>query len=101
MRFSAASLAVPSDPWLPSDLIWYQVVISLRRLDRILERLETFWARCEVDLQLMIQRGDHLKCLTMFAQTPDTVQRLHERLTEYKYFWCRVRDACTRYGHIE
>lgn len=72
------------------------MVISLRRLDRILERLETFWARCEVDLQLMIQRGDHLKCLTMFAQTPDTVQRLHERLTEYKYFWCRVRDACTR-----
>jgi hypothetical protein len=24
------------------------VVISLRRLDRILERLETFWGRCEV-----------------------------------------------------
>lgn len=88
------------DPRQVQDRQMAQVVISLRRLDRILERLETFWARCEVDLQLMIQRGDHLKCLTAFAQTPQTIRRLHDRLQEYRFFWCRVKDACTRCGHI-
>jgi hypothetical protein len=29
-----------------------QVVICLRRLDRILERLECFWARCELDIDV-------------------------------------------------
>ena len=73
-----------------------QVVICLRRLDRILERLDSFWARCEVDLEIMLRRGDHIRNLIAHAQTPELVGRLNLRLTEYATFWQRVANACSR-----
>jgi hypothetical protein len=76
-----------------------QVIVCLQRLDRILERLDSFWARCEVDLDLMIRRGEHIKNLISNAHSPDTVARLEGRLLEYTVFWGRVSLACERYLH--
>jgi len=74
-----------------------QVIVCLQRLDRILERLDSFWARCEVDLDLMIRRGEHIRNLISNAHSPDTVARLNGRLSEYAVFWGRVSLACERY----
>jgi hypothetical protein len=74
-----------------------QVIICLQRLDRILERLDSFWARCEVDLDLMIRRGDHIRNLISNAHSPETVARLNGRLGEFATFWGRVSLACERY----
>ncbi len=74
-----------------------QVIICLQRLDRILERLDSFWARCEVDLDLMIRRGDHIRNLISNAHSPETVARLNARLGEYATFWGRVSLASERY----
>lgn len=68
-----------------------QVVICLRRLDRILERLECFWARCELDIDTMIRRSDHVYALLTSARTPEMRARLDLRLTEYATFWSRVQ----------
>lgn len=74
-----------------------QVIVCLQRLDRILERLDSFWARCEVDLDLMIRRGEHIRNLISNAHSPETVARLNARLSEYAVFWSRVSSACERY----
>eukprot|EP00624_Nannochloropsis_granulata_P000918 evm.model.NODE_14053_length_24851_cov_29.928293.4 len=74
-----------------------QVIVCLQRLDRILNRLDSFWERCELDLDLIIRRGEHIRNLISTAHSPDTVARLNGRLSEYAVFWGRVSLACERY----
>ena len=55
-------------------------------------------AVAQVDLEMMIRRGDHIKGLIAYAHTPDLVQRLHARLAEYRYV-CSDLLSPSRSGH--
>jgi len=45
---------------------------------------------------MMLHRGDHVSALIAYAHTPELVRRLQERVAELKFFFLRIREACTR-----